>query len=219
MCGRYTAFWERAAFEKTFNVQDPLFKHWNIAPTQFAPIVYQPGGARETLNARWGLIPSWVKNPDEFKGNLFNAKAETLHEKPSFKTPYKRQRCIVPASGFYEWTGPRKNRQPYFIYGDELLAFAGVYDIWQRGDEELISYSIITTTPNDVMEPLHDRMPVILEPSSFEVWLEPDAEREDLEALLKPYGGKLEVYKVDKRVGKADANDAGLIKPVDEKEN
>jgi putative SOS response-associated peptidase YedK len=218
MCGRYTASWENASFEKVFNVQAPLFESWNIAPTQYAPIVWQPSGSRETLNARWGLIPSWVNDPKAFKGNLFNARAETVNEKPSFKKPFKQQRCIVPASGFYEWKKLGKNKQPYFIHDqdNELLAFAGLYDHWQQGESELYSFSVITTTPNDVMSGLHDRMPVILSPDNVEVWLESDVESEELEILLKPYEGRLEAYTVSRRVGKTSEDDESLIKPVGE---
>jgi putative SOS response-associated peptidase YedK len=217
MCGRYTASWEGASFEKVFNVQAPLFESWNIAPTQYAPIVYQPRGARETLNARWGLIPKWVKEPFNFSANLFNARAETVNEKSSFKRPFESQRCIVPASGFYEWKKPSK--QPYFIHSadGEPLAFAGLYDHWQNEDSEIYSYTILTTSPNEVMAELHDRMPVILSPEAFDLWLEPGVDVEELEALLKPYAGKLEAYTVSRRVGKPSENDENLVKPIGEK--
>jgi putative SOS response-associated peptidase YedK len=217
MCGRYTASWDHATFEKTFNAQAPLFESWNIAPTQYAPIVWQPAGSRETLNARWGLIPKWVKKPVDFSANLFNARAETVNEKPSFKRPFESQRCIIPSSGFYEWKKP--SRQPYFIHGEdgEPLAFAGLYDHWQNEDSEIYSYTILTTSPNEVMQKLHDRMPVILSPEDFDLWLEPGVDTEELEALLKPYEGNLEAHPVSRRVGKPSENDADLIKPVGEK--
>jgi putative SOS response-associated peptidase YedK len=220
MCGRYTVSWESATFEKTFNMQAPLFgPSWNIAPTHYAPIVYQPRGARETLDARWGLIPSWVKELSEFKSNLFNARAESVHEKVSFKKPFKSQRCIVPASGFFEWKNLGDSKQPYFIHheGDELLAFAGLYDHWQRGEKEIYSFTIVTTTPNEVMSELHDRMPVILELDDFDVWLGLGVDTEELEALLQPYDGKLAAHPVSRRVGKPSENDADLIKPIGEK--
>jgi putative SOS response-associated peptidase YedK len=216
MCGRYTASWENASFEKVFNTQSPLFESWNIAPTQYAPIVWQPAGSRETLNARWGLIPKWVKEPFDFSANLFNARAESVSEKVSFKRPFESQRCLVPAGGFYEWKKPSK--QPYFIHHEsgEPLALAGLYDHWQQGDKEIYSYSILTTTPNDVMEDLHDRMPVILSPEDFDLWLTTGVDTEELEALLKPYEGKLEAHMVSRRVGKPSENDEALIRPVGE---
>jgi putative SOS response-associated peptidase YedK len=221
MCGRYTASWENASFEKIFKVQAPLFESWNIAPTTYAPIVWQPAGARETLNARWGLVPSWVKELSDFKSNLFNARAESVNEKVSFKRPFKTQRCLVPASGFYEWKNLGSSKQPYFIHDqdNELLAIAGLYDHWQRGDKDIYSFTIVTTTPNEVMQELHDRMPVILRPEDFDLWLEPGVDTEELEALLKPYKGNLEVHRVSRRVGKPSENDEALIKPVGEKDN
>ena len=165
MCGRYSGGWDVKLFEKLFNVQASLFENYNVAPTQYAPVIWQPK-QREVLNARWGLIPSWVKDPKEFKGNLFNARAETLNDKPSFKKPFKNQRCIVPALGFYEWKKEGNTKTPHFIHREDgdLLALAGLYDNWH---DELYSYTIITTTPNQVMETIHDRMPVILEEDQF----------------------------------------------------
>ena len=217
MCGRYTAKWEPVDFEKVFNVQPPLFESFNLAPTQYAPVVWQPQGTREVLNARWGLVPRWVDKPADFKASMFNARAETLSEKASFKRPFKSQRCLVPASGFYEWKKVGSNKQPFYIHreDDAPFAFAGLYDHWQKGDDEIYSYTIITTAPNDLMKTLHDRMPVILAPEHFEAWLDTDSEPGELEALLRPYEGDLEAYEVDKRVGKVRENDEGLLEPVE----
>jgi putative SOS response-associated peptidase YedK len=216
MCGRYTAFWDTSDFQKIFDVQAPLFESWNIAPTTYAPIVWQPRGSRETLDARWGLIPKWVKKPVDFSANLFNARAETVSEMKSFKRPFQSQRCLVPASGFYEWKKLEGSKQPYFIHHEdgEPLAFAGLYDHWRNEDSEIYSYTILTTSPNEVMADLHDRMPVILEPDDFDLWLGPGVDTEELEALLKPYEGKLEAYPISRRVGKPSENDADLIKKV-----
>lgn len=217
MCGRYVAKWSSELFEKTFNVEAPLFESYNIAPTQYAPIVWQPQGQRETLNARWGLMPKWVKDPADFKASMFNARAETLTEKASFKHPFKSQRCIVPASGFFEWKKVGSSKQPHYIHAeDKPLAFAGLWDHWQKGDDELYSYTIITTTPNDLMSELHNRMPVILNEAHFEAWLDPEEHDVDmLEHLLKPFEGDLEAYPVAKRVGKVSENDEALLEPLD----
>jgi putative SOS response-associated peptidase YedK len=140
-----------------------------------------------------------------------------VSEKVSFKRPFKSQRCLVPASGFYEWQKPSK--QPYFIHHEdgEPLAFAGLYDYWEKDGQEIYYYTILTTTPNEVMTELHDRMPVILTPEDFDIWLTPGVDTEELEALLQPYKGKLEAYPVSRRVGKASENDADLVKPIGEK--
>ena len=218
MCGRYTAKWDKQTFQETFNVQPPLFESYNLAPTQYAPVVWQPQGTREVLNARWGMIPRWVDKPADFKANMFNARAETLLEKASFKRPFKSQRCLVPASGFYEWKKVGGDKQPFYIHAedDAPIAFAGLYDYWQKDDEEIYSYTIITTAPNALMKNLHNRMPVILAPEHFETWLDEEADTAELESLLKPYEGELEAYEVDKRVGKVRENDEGLIEPVEE---
>ena len=217
MCGRYTATWEPVAFEQHFNVQPPLFESYNLAPTQHAPIIRQATGTREVLEARWGLIPKWVDKPFDFKANLFNARAETLLEKASFKRPFKSQRCLVPASGFYEWQKRGNEKQPYYIHAKDNapIAFAGLYDLWSKDDMEITSYTIITTAPNELMQSLHDRMPVILRREDYERWLEPDHKAEELIDLLRPYEGELEAYKVEKRVGRVRENDAGLLEKRD----
>ena len=213
MCGRYTAKWEPVAFQHHFNVQPSPFESYNLAPTQHAPIIRLEGGDREALEARWGLIPRWVDKPFDFKANLFNARAETLLEKASFKRPFKSQRCLVPASGFYEWKKVGTEKQPYHIRTKDNMpiASAGLYDFWSKDDMELLSYTIITTTPNKLMQELHDRMPVILKREDYEAWLEPENDPEALMDLLKPFEGELEAYKVDKRVGRVRENDVGLL--------
>lgn len=214
MCGRYTVSFNKAAFEERFNVQPPLFESYNLAPTQDAPMLWAAQGQREVLNARWGLIPKWVKTPLDFKANLFNARAETILEKASFKRPMKNQRCLVPASGFYEWKRSGGEKQPYYIHAkdDHPLAFAGLWDHWQQGDQELTSFTILTTTPNELMSGLHNRMPVILEQDAFGDWLDPDIDGSELLELLRPLeDGKLEAYPVSKRVGRVSENDAELL--------
>lgn len=218
MCGRYVASWSKSLFEQTFNTQAPLFESYNIAPTHFAPIIYtSKSGTRETLDTKWGLLPSWVKDPKDFKASMFNARAESLRDKASFKKPFKKTRCIVPASGFFEWQKTEDGKVPHFIKAkdDTPLAFAGLYEHWQKSDAEPItSHTIITTTPNDLMKDLHNRMPVILNPEHFELWLDPENEDVDiLEHLLKPFEGELEAYPVAKRVGRVSENDKDLLEP------
>jgi putative SOS response-associated peptidase YedK len=218
MCGRYTLIQSRKLFAETFGVQPSLFESYNIAPTQYAPVIWQPEASRELLSARWGLIPRWVQKPADFKANLFNARAETVGEKPSFKRPFTSQRCIVPASGFYEWKSDGGSKQPYYIQPKDtpLLAFAGLYDHWQQDDSEIYSYTIITTAANPFMAALHERMPVMLDAADFEQWLSPESEPEALESLLVPYMGELTAHPVDKRVGRVRENDAELIQATQE---
>lgn len=130
MCGRYAAAWEPTKFHETFGVQPPLFESYNVAPVANAPIVREREGAREVTIARWSLLPKWVDRPLDFKASMFNARAETLREKASFKRPFKSQRCLVPVRGYYEW----KDKQPYFVHADEPLALAGLWDYWEKYD-------------------------------------------------------------------------------------
>jgi putative SOS response-associated peptidase YedK len=219
MCGRYVVRFNKAAFEETFNVQPPLFESYNLAPTQYAPILWAAEGPTELLEARWGLIPKWVDKPLDFKANLFNARSETILEKPSFKRPFKSQRCIVPASGFYEWKKVGSSKQPYYIHptDDTPLAFAGLWDHWEKGDEAITSFTILTTAPNELMSNLHERMPVILEKDAFSDWLDPEVDGKDLLDLLRPLeDGRLEAHPVDRRVGRVSENDAGLIEATED---
>jgi len=171
---------------------------YNVAPTQTAPVVRaQPqAGGREAVFMRWGLIPSWAK--DEKIGNsLINARAEGIESKPAFRVAFRQRRCIVPVSGFYEWEKLGARRQPHYVTsaGDEPLALAGLWESWQSAEDGTVeSFTVITTTPNEMMARLHDRMPVILDAADFGAWLDPasqDAAR--TAALLRPYPAELMV--------------------------
>lgn len=167
-----------------------LAPRYNIAPTQ--PV----GAVRERLSTpgrtfdlfRWGLVPSWSKALPQ--APLINARAETVAEKPSFRAAFKYRRCLVPASGFYEWQKVARGKQPYFIHrlDGELMALAGLWETWHGPDGiELDTCTIITTAANELMAPLHDRMPVVLEPPDFDVWLDPAVKDATmLEPLLRP---------------------------------
>ena len=214
MCGRYALLEPSKAFLDFLGVQDGLFQSYNIAPTQLAPIVLQQDNNRGVLKARWGLIPSWVKEPKNFKANLFNARAETLKEKPSFKNSFKQKRCLVPANGFYEWKKSAKQKQPYYIYQDQGLAFAGLYDRWQNNGIEIISFTIITTAPNSFMQTIHNRMPAILQPKDYQLWLSPQTKLDRLESLLQPSTANLKAHPVSKQVGQVSNNGPDLIKTL-----
>lgn len=217
MCGRYVVSWSKHLFESTFNLEAPLFESYNLAPTQYAPILYTSGsGSRESMNSKWGLLPSWVKDPKNFKATTFNARAESLSEKASFKNAFKKQRCIVPATGFYEWKKTENGKVPHYIKAkdDGILAFAGLYEAWQKDGQVVHSYTIITTTANEFIKSLHNRMPVILSKDQFDLWLDPQEQNTDiLEHVLKPFEGDLEAFAVNKRVGNVRENDKTLIEP------
>lgn len=177
MCGRYAMYTHPSAVHAYFSItrQMPNWAaRYNVAPTQDAPVVVDHGEGRVIEMKRWWLVPAWSKEPSS-KYPMFNARAETLREKPSFKTPFEKRRCIVPADGFYEWTGPKNDRVPHFIQRADggLLGFAGLYDVWKSrdGTETVNSFTIIVTSANDWMSRIHDRMPVILAPGDFDTWL------------------------------------------------
>ena len=221
MCGRYTLYHDEADLTALFELETfPAVTRFNIAPTQDVPIVRQQrNGVREVLMARWGLVPHWVKDLGSFKANLFNARSEGAAEKNSFRDAMKRSRCLVPASGFYEWKAVEEGKQPYFIHRSDgrPMGIAGLYSVWTRGGTPLLSCTILTTSPNAELKPLHDRMPVILEADEFERWLAPDIEDpEVVEDLMDPFeNGLLEAYPVGRAVGNARAEGPDLIHRVD----
>ncbi len=163
---------------------------------------------------RWELVPHWAKDV-KIGYKMINARAETVRTKPAFRSAFASRRCLIPADGFYEWQRSRTPRQPHYIRkrDGKPMAFAGLWEIWRGGEEPLESCAIITTGPNTLMAPLHDRMPVILAPGAFEGWLVGSPEQ--AAGLLKPYAGEdLEVYPVSRRVNNPRNDDAELLAQV-----
>ena len=207
MCGRYTQkesleqLLKRLGLSKILSLK-PRF---NIAPSQMVPCVRQPQetGHRETVMLKWGLIPSWAKDPS-IGYKMINARAETVAEKPSFRKAFKRQRCLLLADGFYEWKREGKAKQPYYIHFKDSrpFAFAGLWERWKDTTKEdstsIESCTIITTGANELMEPIHHRMPVILDENSIEMWLNVEImEPTILNPLLRPYhSDEMEAYPV-----------------------
>ena len=201
MCGRFTQrqpltklaedFQARLAFDDSAYRQQ-----FNAAPTQSVPIVRMAdGNGRELKFVRWGLIPSWAKDM-KIGNSTINARGESVAEKPAFRTAFKKRRCLVLADGFYEWQKGGKVKQPYFIHrrDDKPFAFAGLWEAWHGGpgksEEPLETCTIVTTTANDLMSPLHDRMPVILNQVDYGLWLDSEvSDRAKLEPLIAPYEG------------------------------
>ncbi|XXF80256.1 SOS response-associated peptidase [Myxococcaceae bacterium GXIMD 01537] len=214
MCGRVTVQTSASDLAREFaltGVSAALERpRYNLAPTQLMPVVVNDGARR--LDAyRWGLIPSWAK--DASIGNkLINARAETVAEKPSFRSALKRRRCLVLVDGWYEWMQSTKPKTPYLFHRQDgrPIAFAGLWEEWTAPDtgEVLRTCTLLTTGPNPLMAPIHDRMPVILPPPAREVWLRPEPmDAADLQPLLVPYAGDdLEAYEVA-RVVNSPGND------------
>jgi putative SOS response-associated peptidase YedK len=194
MCGRFTLRTPARDLVEIFELlrEPELSPRYNIAPTQNVAVIRQDGKSRELSLMRWGLVPSWSKDP-KAGPPLINARAETVATKPSFRTAFKRRRCLIPADGFYEWQKQvdSKTKIPHYIRmaKDRPFAFAGLWDHWRHGEgEPLESCTIVTTEANELMRPLHDRMPVILPEENYAQWLDPKNEDlRALESLLRPY--------------------------------
>ena len=194
MCGRYTltAVPEdlRAVFDGVA-IPDEYVPRYNIAPSQPVAVISNEDPTTLT-HYKWGLIPSWAKDP-KIGNRMINARGETVAEKPSFRAAYKRRRCLIPASGFYEWVKQPdiKQKMPHYIQlkTKQPFAMAGLWEYWQSSDgSEINSCTIITTEPNEMMAKLHNRMPVILPPDTYTLWLSKDEQpREILDPLLTPY--------------------------------
>lgn len=217
MCGRFTQRQPAAKIKKEFGVEEALEVEasYNIAPTQNILGVRQTPDGREMSFLKWGLIPSWAKD-SSMGAKLINARSETITEKPSFREAFKRRRCIIPADGFYEWQRTGGRKQPFFFHfrDDRLFGFAGLWDRWKSEDGELIeSCTILTTDANEALRPVHDRMPMILHPETYELWLDDDPRKSSLrEELLRPFpASEMEGYPVNASINSPRNQGAGLI--------
>ena len=219
MCGRYTLDVSAETLAKAFDLAPIGFRverHWNIAPGQHVIVIRPDRGRRIADQARWGLVPAWSKKPNAGPRPI-NARAETVATRPTFRDAFRHGRCLVPASGFYEWKAEGGRKQPMVIHpkGGGLLAFAGLRATWEGPEGPLHTVCILTTTPNELMAPIHDRMPVILDPKNWEAWLEPGTPHQDLEALLVPCpASSLLAHAVGSAVGNVRNDDPGLVRPV-----
>ena len=220
MCGRYLLLSPVEAMRRFFDVGGLLNlpARYNIAPTQDAPVVrLDREGRRELILMRFGLVPSWSKDLS-MGARLINARAESATDKPAFREAFRSRRCLVPADGFFEWEKRGKERQPWRIgMGDGgLMALAGLWEGWRAPDGSRIrSFAILTTSANSLVAPLHDRMPVILEPAAFTEWLDPRTPQERLSALLRPLAvERMSAHPVSRRVNDVRNDDAECISPL-----
>jgi len=219
MCGRFYLVEETQALKEHFNAQGQVsirfLPRYNIAPGQKVPIIREGASGHQIVHMLWGLIPHWSKE-SKLKYSTINARAETVDQKPVYRTPFKRSRCLVPASGFYEWKKVDSGKQPYLIRRKSgLMAFAGLWDRWEGEHEEIDSFSIIVTDANRAILPIHDRMPVILDHSSYDFWLSPESSPDDLKQLLVPWGGDdIELQPVSNYVNSPGNDDPNCIEPI-----
>ena len=220
MCGRYTLKTPAGRLAEEFGVEGSLPElppNYNVAPTQGVAAVLEEGGQRRLEVLRWGLIPPWADDP-QIGSRMINARAETAPEKPSFRRAFRERRCLIPADGFYEWKRTNGAKQPYYIHMKEgrPFAFAGLWESWKNdGGPEIRSCTILTTGANSLVGEIHDRMPVIVAPDAYDVWLDPDSEGDELRGLLAPYPeDEMEAYPVSRFVDSPSNNDERCIEPA-----
>ncbi len=217
MCGRY-ALYDTGVLQSRFDTlnQLKLQPHYNVAPGVSMPVVTRNSPNKQEV-MRWGLIPFWAKDP-KIGYRMINARVENINQKPAFKKPFATQRCLVPANGFYEWKKTRTVKIPFYFHlpSHQLFSFAGLYDIWQDDQgNQVKSFTIITTQANGVVGLVHDRMPVILEKSKEQVWLDPTSNQAGLVSLLQPRNDEmLHGYPVSSEVNATTADTPDLIAPA-----
>jgi len=224
MCGRYRLSRRKEILDQYFETQsgdEQWQPRYNIAPTQLVPIVRQNErtSPRELCVVKWGLVPSWATDPS-VGPSMINARSETAATKPAFRDALRLRRCLISADGFYEWKRSGKVKQPYCfeVNCGELFAFAGIWDCWRyRNGTAVETCSILTTTANSVTRIVHDRMPVILNPDSYDLWLDPGMK--DVSAvseLLRPYDARLmRCYPVSSRINSAGNDDEECSRRVE----
>ena len=220
MCGRYTITSAPEVIRALFRYpEQPNFPpRYNVAPTQPIPIVRLVEGKPQFALVRWGLLPSWVKDPKTF-ALLINARGESVVDKPAFRAAMKRRRCLIPADGFYERKAVGERKAPYFVRlkSGEPMAFAGLWETWTGPNgEELETAAIVTTDANRLLAPIHSRMPVILAPGAFDLWLNTnDVNEKTAAALIAPAPEDLlEAYEVSSAVNRVANDDPKLVGPV-----
>jgi putative SOS response-associated peptidase YedK len=225
MCGRARLSSDVSEIKLVFSIPPErpasnFAASWNVAPTDTLPIVRYDGSAGErSLDLmRWGLVPFWAKDIKVGFSNI-NAKAEGVEARPAFREAFQRRRCLVPLNNFYEWKKLGKDRQPYAVAlaSRRIMAMAGLWESWRSpAGERLRSFAIVTTAANQLLAPVHDRMPVILGPENWPLWLgEVPADPVQLKALLAPYpADDMVIWPVDRRVGNVKNNDPSLIEPI-----
>jgi putative SOS response-associated peptidase YedK len=224
MCGRYSITTAPEAMRQLFGYpEQPNFpRRYNIAPTQPVPIVRLDQGKRHFALVRWGLIPSWVKDPRQFS-LLHVARGESVNDKPAFRNAMKRRRCLVPADGFYEWSEHGERKRPFFIRqaSREPVAFAGLWETWEGPNgEEVESVAIITTPANRLLGAIAERMPAILQPAAYDLWLDcASVDALTAAAFLVPAPETLlEAYPVSTAVNRTANDGPALIEPVSAEE-
>jgi putative SOS response-associated peptidase YedK len=213
MCGRYILSAPPEAIADHFDLREvpPFAPSWNIAPTRLVPVVRENAdGERECVLLRWGLIPSWAKDP-AIGSRMINARAETVVDKPAYRAAFRKRRCLVPANGFYEWKPEGRYKQPYLLRLADvpLFALGGLWEHWRSPDgDEIQTFTIVTTAAAAAIRPYHDRMPLVVARPDYDEWLSSPNPGE----LLKPFdGAAFEIFPVSRRVNGVANDDAALV--------
>lgn len=216
MCGRFAQRISVKQLAQTFGVNVTETRaRYNVAPTQDVLAVRQQAEGHTAVMLKWWLVPAWAKDPS-MGARMINARSETVTEKPAFREAFKRRRCLIPASGFYEWQRQGARKQPYYFQmkDGQPFAFAGLWERWvDAGGKEVETCAILTTVCNDLLRPVHERMPVIIAPTTYEQWLEPQVrDGELLQALLCPYPSQeMESYPISLRVNNPAYDDEQCV--------
>ncbi len=225
MCGRFALISSTEAVAEALGVDSATIANipqsvprYNIAPTQPVTAVrLDKNGQRQITFFRWGLVPSWAKDLT-IGSRMINARSETVAEKPSFRAAFKRRRCLIPADGFYEWQKQNGQKQPVYIHAADKrpLALAGLWEVWRDPEgSRLETCTILTTTPNEFMAPIHNRMPVIIEAEDYSMWLDPGPNPEDGLHLLRPYPAeRMAAYPVSTTVNNPRNDVPACIEPI-----
>lgn len=219
MCGRFVIAADSTALQQAFDLTSvpELTPRYNVAPTQLAPVIINEDGGRELVMYRWGLVPSWAKDL-AMGSKMINARSETIEEKPSFKHAFRRRRCLVPANGFYEWKTEGTKKMPRYIHLKDapLFAMAGLWETWHDAEKHPVhTFTILTTGANDFMRQFHERMPVIVKPDDYSLWLDQQTPAEPLRALLTQFDpNAMTAYEVSTAVNKPVFDGPELIEPL-----
>ena len=223
MCGRYTQTMSGEEIAASFDLTtapEPQ-PRYNIAPSQPISAIAQPLSEREYRIFQWGLVPSWAKEP-AIGNRMINARSETAAEKPSFRAAFKRRRCLIIADGFYEWKKAAKKgdkKQPYYIQMADrsLFGMAGLWEVWESGDGSYLeSCTILTTEPNELMKPIHNRMPVIVNSQDYDLWLDSTVQKADaLQPLLRSFSAdEMQAYQVSMAVNNPRHESVACVEPM-----
>lgn len=223
MCGRFTLRSSPKVIAETFGLSEPphLQPHFNIAPSQSVAVVRQQPEThqRELALLHWGLIPFWTDDPS-IGNRMANARSETAAKKPSFRRAFRLRRCLVVADGFYEWQKTDGKKQPYYVrlQNDRPFGMAGLWERWDKQGEPIESCTILTTDANELMMPIHERMPVIIPPDQFDLWLDPTVHDEKkLSGMLRPFDSKaMTAYPISTLVNSPKNDVAACIEPLNQ---